>query len=120
MAGLPQTPADLANADAVAAEPLEHLSDHRRLVLDDLVAGDTATMPLVGVVVAVGRRRQHADRAAACGVALAAAATLEDLGALVLGHHALDLQEQVVLRRHPDRAVEEHNLGAAAAELVEQ
>jgi hypothetical protein len=53
-------------------------------------------------------------------VALAAAATLEDLGALVLGHHTLDLQEQVVLRRHPDRAVEEHDLGAAAAELVEQ
>ena len=120
MAGLPQAAADLADADAVAAEPLEHLPDHRRLVLDDLVAGDTATMPLVDVAVAVGRRRQHADRAAACGVALAAAATLEDLGALVLGHHALDLQEQVVLRRHPDRAVEEHDLGAAAAELVEQ
>jgi hypothetical protein len=119
-AGLPQAAADLADADPVAAEPLEHLPDHRRLVLDDLVAGDTAAMPLVGVAVAVGRRRQHADRAAACGVALAAAAPLEDLGALVLGHHALDLQEQVVLRRHPDRAVEEHDLGAAAAELVEQ
>jgi hypothetical protein len=119
-AGLPQAAADLADADPVVAEPPEHLPDHRRLVLDDLVAGHAAAVPLVGVAVAVGRRRQHADRAAARGVALAAAAPLEDLGALVLGHHALDLQEQVVLRRHPDRAVEEHDLGAAAAELVEQ
>ena len=51
---------------------------------------------------------------------LAAPAALQDLGPLVLGHHALDLQQQVVLRREADRPVEEDDLDPGAAELVDQ
>ena len=53
-------------------------------------------------------------------MALAAPAALDDLGPLVLGDHALDLQQQVVLRRPAERAVEEDHLDAGALELVEQ
>ncbi len=40
--------------------------------------------------------------------------------ALVFREHALQLQQQRVFRRLPDRAVEEHDLGAGARELLDQ
>src|SRR3954447_17103084 len=93
-----ETPAHLADADALAADPREDLPHDPSLVLQDLVAGH-AVVSLADVAVAVGCARQHADRALACGVALAAPAALQDLGPLALGHHALDLQQQIVFRR---------------------
>jgi hypothetical protein len=54
------------------------------------------------------------------GVPLTASAALQNLGALVFGHHALHLQQKVVLRREADRAVEEHDLDPGAAKLVDQ
>jgi len=53
-------------------------------------------------------------------VALAAPAALDDARSLVLGGHALQLQQQGVLRRLADRAVEEHHLGPGARELLDQ
>src|SRR5690349_1115012 len=115
-----QAPADLADADAVTADPAEDQADDRGLLLVDLVARAPAAVPLADVAVAVRRPRQDADRALARRVALAASAALEDLGPLVLGHHALDLEQQVVLRREADRTVEEDDLDPGAAELVDQ
>src|SRR3954452_16760881 len=115
-----QAPADLADADAVTADPAEDQADDRGLLLVDLVARAPAAVPLADVAVAVGRPRQDADRALARRVPLAASAALEDLGPLVLGHHALDLEQQVVLRREADRPVEEDDLDPGAAQLVDQ
>jgi hypothetical protein len=53
-------------------------------------------------------------------VALAAPAALQDLGSLVLGHHALNLEQEIVLRREPDCPIEENNLDPCSAELVHQ
>ena len=53
-------------------------------------------------------------------MATPAPAALEDFGALVLGDHPLHLQQQVVLGTAADRAVEEHDLHARAAELLDQ
>jgi hypothetical protein len=53
-------------------------------------------------------------------MAAAAAAALHDLGALVLGDYPLNLEQKVVLSRAADRAVEEHNHRAGAAELLDQ
>src|SRR3954465_6214085 len=99
--------AGVAAADALAADPRKDPSHDPSLVLQDLVAGHTASVSLADIAVAIGRARQHADRALSCGVALAAPAALQDLGPLVLGHHALDLQQQIVLRREADRPIEE-------------
>src|SRR3954465_10624336 len=124
-----ETPAGLADADALAADPRKDPSHDPSLVLQDLVAGHTASVSLADIAVAIGRARQHADRAlacgVACGVALAAPAALQDLGPLdlgplVLGHHALDLQQQIVLRREADRSIEEDNLNPSPVELVDQ
>src|SRR4051812_21738652 len=105
-----ETPTYLAEADALAADPRKDPPHDPSLVLQDLVAGHTASVSLADIAVAIGRARQHADRTLACGVALAAPAALQDLGPLILGHHALDLQQQVVLRREADRPIEEDDL----------
>src|SRR5215204_6831866 len=51
---------------------------------------------------------------------LAASATFQDLGPLVLGHHALNLQQQIVLRREADRSIEKDDLDPSPVELVDQ
>src|SRR3954467_9233219 len=114
-----ETPAHLADADALAADPREDPPHDPSLVLQDLVAGH-AVVSLADVAVAVGCARQHADRALTRGVALAAPAALQDLGPLVLGHHALDLQQQIVLRREAGRRIEEDDLNPRPVELVHQ
>ena len=45
---------------------------------------------------------------------------IDDARALVFREHALQLQQQGVLRRLPNRAVKEHDLGAGARELLDQ
>lgn len=49
-----------------------------------------------------------------------APAALQDARALVLGDHALDLQEQVVLGRAADGAVEERHSDAGVAEILDE
>lgn len=50
---------------------------------------------------------------------LTAATTLQDLGTLVLGDHALDLQQQVFLGGMADVAVEEDDLDTTTLQLIE-
>jgi hypothetical protein len=64
--------------------------------------------------------RQDADAAAPGRVQLPAPRPLQDLGALVLGDDALDLQQQIVLRPLAQRAVQEHQLDAAMLQLVHE
>ena len=47
-------------------------------------------------------------------------APLQDLGALVFGNDALDLEQEVVLRAGADGPVEEGDLNAGAPELLHQ
>src|SRR5215212_2337539 len=115
-----ETTAHLAEADALTADPRKDPPHDPSLVLQDLVAGHAAAVSLADIAVAIGCARQYADRALARGVALAAPAALQDLGPLVLGHHALDLQQQIVLRREADRSIEEDNLNPSPVELVDQ
>ena len=51
---------------------------------------------------------------------LAAPGPLEDLGALVLGEHTLELEQQPVFRRLGAGRLDEQNLDAGAAELLDQ
>jgi len=50
----------------------------------------------------------------------AAATALQYLGSLVFSDHALNLKQEIVLRGASDRAVQESNLCARAAKLVDQ
>src|SRR5215213_6370128 len=72
-----ETTAGLADADALAADPRKDPPHDPSFVLQDLVASHAA-LALADVATAIGRARQHADRALARGVALAAPAALQD------------------------------------------
>ena len=50
----------------------------------------------------------------------AAPAPFEDLGPLVFGDHALNLEQKIVLRGAADRVVQEDNLRTRAAKLIDQ
>lgn len=119
-AGLEQPPAHRGQADALLADPAEDAADHLGLALGHLEARRPVPCRAAEIAVAVGRPGQHADRAGLGQMALASAAALGDARPLVFGEHALQLQQQSVLRRLPDRAVEEYHLGPGARELLDQ
>src|SRR3712207_6446184 len=89
-----QTPAYLPEAEPVTTDPVEDLADHLRLLLDDLVPRNPAALLLADVAIAVRRMAEHTQRSRKCSVPPAAATPLQDLGALILRHHALHLQQQ--------------------------
>ncbi len=114
-----QASADLTDRASLLAHPLEDLPHDPRLFGHDLIARLPAALVLTDVTVAVGRAGEDVDRAAARGVLLAPAATLQDLGALVLGDHALDLEEQVLLGAAADGVAHEDDLDAAPGEFLQ-
>ena len=118
--GFEQSLGDRGQADALLADPAEDATDHPGLVLDHLEARRAAPGRTANVAIAVRRSGQHADDAGLRQMALAAPAALKHARPLVFGEHALELQEQGVLRRLPDRTVEERDLGAGARELLDQ
>ena len=119
-AGGEQPPAHRGERQALEADPAEDPADHLGPLLVDVVARHTG--PGLAAHVAVPERGagEDADGARPGEVPLPAPAALQHLGALVLGEHPLQLQQQVVLGRVPDRPVEEHQLRAGAGELLEQ
>jgi hypothetical protein len=116
----PPAPAHLANADALAADPLKDLTHDAGLVLLNLVAGHPPRLCACRHSGTLGHARQHAHRTLVGGVPLTAPAALQDLGTRVCGHHALHWQQKLVLRRDADRAVEAHHLDPGAAKLADQ
>ena len=85
-----------------------------RLLLDDLIARNSITVVLTNVTVAVRRSAENVYRSPAGSMKFATAAALLDLGALVLRHHALNLQQQVIFGRHTDRPIQKHDLHTGA------
>ena len=115
-----QAAADLADRAALLPDPLEDLPHDPGLFGHDLVARLAAALVLADVAIAVGRAAEHVDRAAAGGVLLAPAAALHDLGPLVLGDHALDLEQQVLLGAVAEGVAQEDDLDAATGEFLEE
>ena len=114
-----QTSANLTDRASFLTDPLEDLPHDPGLVGHDLIARLAVALVLADVTVAVGRAAEHVDRAVAGGVLLAPATALHDLGALVLGDHALDLQEQVLLGSAAWGIAQEDDLNAATGEFLE-
>jgi hypothetical protein len=74
---------------------------------------------LADVTVAIGCAAEDVDRTSAGGVLLAPAAALQDLGALVLGDHALDLNQEVFFGSVPRRIAQKDNFNIATSEFLE-
>jgi hypothetical protein len=54
------------------------------------------------------------------GVSPTAPAALKNLGAFIFGDHALNLEQEIILRRVPDRPVQEHDVHTGAPQLVDE
>ncbi|HUQ11044.1 MAG TPA: hypothetical protein VM146_12075 [Steroidobacteraceae bacterium] len=115
-----QTSAHLAHAKSIQTNPRKDATHDVGLFLDDLEAGQSATLIAADVAISERRARQRADRTRAGGMQATTPNPLENLGALVLGDDALNLQQEIILRRVADRAVQEYHLGPGATKLLNQ
>src|SRR5262249_15542706 len=111
---------DLANRQAVMADPGKDLADHAGFVREDLRAGLPTPFVLGHIAVPIGGPAEHIHHANPRGMALATPMALDDLGSLILGNHPLHLQEQVIFWALPQGPVEEHDLHPGASELIDQ
>jgi hypothetical protein len=93
-----------SDGGAIVGVAAKQLSDQGRLMLDDLVAG-TVLGGLAHIPVAERGAGQDVDRPGAGPVGLAAPVALHELGLLVLGEHALELDQQLVLGAVTTRAL---------------
>jgi hypothetical protein len=114
-----QSPAHLPQTHAIQTDPRKDEANDVRFLLHHLEACHAALAP-GHIAVAERSARQSADRAGARRMAATAPATLQDLGPLVFGDHALNLEKQIVLGRAADGAVQENDLGTGPTELVDQ
>src|SRR3954447_17180524 len=103
----------------VPADPLEDLPGHARLLGHDLVPSLAIAVSLTDITIPIWRAAEDVDRPAAGGVLLAAAAPFRDLGPLVFGDHALDLDQEVLRRVGAVGVAEEHDLDPATGEFFE-
>ena len=115
-----QAPTNLAQADPIEADPGEHQPDQARFLLDHLDPRHPATLILGHVAVAEGRPPQGTREAGTRGMATSAPASLQELGAFVLGDHALHLQQEIVFRAGADGTVHEDHFGARPAEFLNE
>jgi len=106
--------------DAFLADPREDLSNDPRLFQNDLVSRRPAALLSRDVLVPVGRLAQDAHRALTRRMQAASTTPLEDLRPLVLGDHALNLQQHVVLGTVVQGVVQEDHLNAGLLELLHQ
>ena len=114
-----EPPAEVGDGGAVVGVAAEHLRDQGGLVRDDLVAG-ARSGGLADVPVAERGAGQHVHAAGLRPPGLAAPVALHQLGLLVLGEHALELDQQLVLRAVAPRPLHELHPDAAAGELLDQ
>ena len=115
-----QSTASIAQTYPLDADPAKQLSNHLGLVLNDLELGSpTAGMP-VDIAIAKRSATHRTDSAGARRMASPTPAAFQNAGALILGDHALNLQQQIVLGRTANRSIEEDDVNTAAAKLLDQ
>jgi hypothetical protein len=113
-------PTDLADGQAVAADPVKHLADHPDFVWYQLIARLPTPLILGNVTVPIGSPAEDVHGACPGRIELAAPMAFDNLRALILGHHALHLQQQVVFRAPAQLPVQEDHLHPGLLELIHQ
>jgi hypothetical protein len=93
-----EAPTHLANAQAIAPNPVKHVAHHPGFVRDNLITGLSSTRMLVDRAIAIGSPTEHIHHASACGMQFPPAMTFDNLGPLILGHHALHLEQEIIFR----------------------
>src|SRR5215213_7450905 len=94
-----QAPADPSERQALVPDPGEDLTHNPGCILIDLIPGGPSARLTRNIAIAERRAGEDADGARLGPVALSAPTALEHLGPLVFGEHALELEQQAILRR---------------------
>ncbi|MCM8738663.1 hypothetical protein M5E06_31635 [Azospirillum sp. A1-3] len=115
-----QPAANLTQAQAIQADPGKHQAYPAGFVGNHLDTRHSTAFVFGDVAIAERGFAQGADLPGASGVPTAASATFQDLGALVLGDHPLDLEQEVVFGTGADGMVDEDDLGTGPAELLDE
>src|SRR3954453_8000839 len=115
-----QAPAHPGERQALVPDPGEDLTHNPGCVLIDLIPGGPPARLPRDIAIAERRAGEDADGTALGPIALSAPTALEHLGPLVFGEHTLELEQQAVLRRVSDRAIEEDRLRASTGKLLQQ
>ncbi len=119
-AHLLQAPAYFAQTHSIQTDPRKDETNDVRLRFHHLETRHSAALSSADIAIAEGSARQRTDGPGLCGMTAAAPAALQDFGPLVFGNHALNLEQEIVLRGAADRAVQENNFRARAAKLIDQ
>ena len=119
-AHLPQASTHLAQAQAIEANPGENEPNDARFFLHDLKARDPAAFIAGNISISERGSGERAHRTGARGVSSTATTALQNLGAFILGDHALNLEQEIILGRVPDRTVQKHDFHAGAPKLVDE
>jgi len=82
--------------------------------------GYAAAVAAVDVAISKRRPSKCANRTGARSVAATATTALQNLSAFIFGNHALNLEQEIILRRIPDRPVQKHDVHAGAPKLVDE
>src|SRR5689334_2200966 len=109
---------DLVGAQLLLDQPAVQLAHHRRFALLDDEPPGSRLVPAAEAV-AVGRRAAPVHPPLARPEQTATSGPVLDQGALVLGEHALHLQQHLLLRAAAEGVVEERDLAAGPRELVD-
>ncbi len=115
-----QAPTDPGQRQALVSDPGEDLAHDPGCALVDLITSSPSASLSRDIAIAEGSAGEDTHGTRLGTVALSAPTALKHLGSLVLGEHALELQQQTVLRGVPDRTIEEDRLRAGAGELLNQ
>ena len=118
LTSLSQAPGYLIEAQPVTSNPSEDLAHHACLLRNRFESGNATALLRTEVAVSVRSTRHHTNVAGSGSMALATATAFHDLGALIFGNDALDLQQEVIFRALSDRFIEKDRLDAVAPPLV--
>jgi hypothetical protein len=117
---LGEAPTDCPNRQALAADPGKDLADHLGFSRDKLIPRLSPAGILRHLAIPIGRPAEHIHHAGPRGISLATPRAFDDLGALILGDHPLDLQEQVLFRALASGPVETNDLAPGAPARIDQ
>ncbi len=110
----PQATTHLAQSEPITADPIENLSNDAGLLKYDIEASDTTTVRFADVSIPIRCRCESTDATLLRRVKLATATALQEFRTLVLGDHALHLEQQLIFGTAIQRSVEENHLDATA------
>ena len=118
--GLLQTATYFAQAQPLQADPGEDEPHEPCFLRHHVEPRHATTLVLRHVAIPERGGGESAQQTRTCRVTASTPATLQNLGPLILGNHALHLQQQIILGRAANRPVHEQHLHPGAAELFHQ